>query len=98
MLCLPADEDATLKFDPLAFDFGDADGPAEEFACDVPTGEDARRSSDYGLKLDFDAPDRVGRPLDSRQDAGATDDGPTHDAASSDDGGVSYAWWAGEYC
>jgi DNA helicase-2/ATP-dependent DNA helicase PcrA len=68
----PVDEDAT-EFDPLAFDFGDADaGPGEEFAADVPTGEDARRSIDYGLKLDFNTNERAGRPLDSRRDAGAT--------------------------
>jgi len=60
-----ADEDVT-EFDPLAFDFGDADaGPGEEFAADVPTGEDARRSIDYGLKLDFDAHERAGRPVES---------------------------------
>jgi len=67
-----AEEDAT-EFDPLAFDFGDADaGPSEEFPTDVPTGQDARRSIDYGLKLDFNAPERAGRPLDGRRDASAT--------------------------
>jgi len=67
----PTDEDAT-EFDPLAFDFGDADDAAEDFAVDVPTGEDARRSIEYGVNLDFNNPERAGRPLDSRRDAGTT--------------------------
>jgi len=77
------DEDAT-EFDPLAFDFGDADATAEEFAGEVPTGEDARRSIDYGLKLDFNTHERAGRPLDSRRDAGATKDGDVANEATGD--------------
>ncbi len=69
-------ESSDTAFDPMAFDFGDTDAvPAEEFAADVPTGEDTRRSIDFGLKLDFNTNERAGRPLDSRRDAGATVEG-----------------------
>jgi DNA helicase II / ATP-dependent DNA helicase PcrA len=52
-----APEDEGTEFDPLEFDFGDAEQDAEESETAFPVETE-----------------RAGRPLDSRQDAGATGD------------------------
>jgi DNA helicase II / ATP-dependent DNA helicase PcrA len=59
--------DASTQFDPLAFDFGEStEDPSFAF------GEGAE--SEISGEEQEENPERAGRPLDSRQDAGATDD------------------------
>ena len=62
-----AEEDST-QFDPLAFDFGDS---TEDTSFAFREGAESEISGEE----QEENTERAGRPLDSRQDAGATDDG-----------------------
>jgi DNA helicase-2/ATP-dependent DNA helicase PcrA len=73
-------ESSDTAFDPMAFDFGD------DLAIDADTSFSAGEEIESIANENLADPERAGRPLDSRQDAGATNAGATNDDAPGEDG------------